>query len=98
MNQEFLERIETETGHQVGYVIRCDDINRPNLVESHTYFHLWEYDKLVEFINLCEQNKLQYDLVIEDFNSKNDCIECEITLVGKNYKNQWNYLGYYFSG
>ena len=85
--KKFIERQEAELKIQFGYIFRCDDKRRPKDFRPDTYFNLWEFDKVSETVKLFESLKLNYDLVIEEFNTNDDTIEYQIDIKNTNYKN-----------
>jgi len=87
MEKDFIEKIEQQNKKHISYVVRCDDKNAPKEVKPDTFFRLWEFENLSKFIKLCEEHNLKYDLVIQEFNTENDSVECEIDIVSNNYLN-----------
>lgn len=87
MTKEFFEKIENESHSLFGYIVRCDDENAPKEVKHDAYFELWEFEKLSDYIKLCESNNLNYDLAFQEFNKIKDSVEGEITIVSKNHLN-----------
>ena len=87
MKKEFIEKAEQKIKRHISYLVRCDDKNRPVEVKPDAFFRLWEFKELSKYIQLCENNNLKYDLVIQEFNTENDSVEYEIDIVSANYEN-----------
>ena len=88
MDIQYAAMCEKETGRKFYYIVRCDDENAPVSIKPDMYFELWQYNDLYRILQICEENKLNYDFAIQSFNPKNDCIEQEIAFISKNCKNQ----------
>tara|TARA_R110000787_G_scaffold283629_1_gene396609 strand:+ start:313 stop:579 length:267 start_codon:yes stop_codon:yes gene_type:complete len=85
--KNFIETQEAELKTQFGYIFRCDDKKAPKEIKPDTYFRLWEFEKVSETVKLFEKLKLNYDLVIEEFNINNDVIYCQMNIKNTNWKN-----------
>jgi hypothetical protein len=85
--KDFIEKQESELKTEIGYIFRCDDKNRPKEFTPDTYFRLWEFDKVSETVKIFNKLKLNYDLVIQEFNIKNDVIEYDINIKIDNWRN-----------
>lgn len=85
--KNFIETQEAELKTKFGYIFRCDDKKAPKEIKPDTYFSLWEFDKVAETVKLFEDLKLNYDLVIEEFNTNNDVVECQIDIKNTNWRN-----------
>jgi hypothetical protein len=85
--KDFIKRQEAEKKIKIGYIFRCDDKNRPNEFSEDTYFELYEFDKMTETMRVFNDLKLNYDLVIEDFNCNTDTISYEINIKTDNWRN-----------
>lgn len=85
--KDFIERQEAELKIQFGYIFRCDDKKRPKEFKPDTYFRLWEFDKVSETVKLFEKLKLNYDLVIEEYNTDDDVICYQMDIKNTNWCN-----------
>jgi hypothetical protein len=85
--KDFIKRQEAELKTAIGYIFRCDDKKRPKEFTPDTYFRLWEFDKVSETVKIFNKLKLNYDLVIQEFNIKNDVIEYDIDIKIDNWRN-----------
>ena len=85
--KDFIEKQEAELKTEFGYIFRCDDKKRPKEFKPDTYFRLWEFDKVSETVKLFENLKLNYDLVLEEFNINNDVIDYQMNIKNTNWKN-----------
>lgn len=86
MTREFVENIEFKLNINFGYIIRCDDIRKPKGVETDMYFRLWETERLIHTLELCEEYGLNYDFAFEEWDEENQEIE-ETMYVHNNYLN-----------
>jgi hypothetical protein len=66
------------------FVIHCDDRNRPSEIKTDMYFESNEIEKLSNTLSLLDNNKLNYDLLIETFNNEAQEIEKVVYLVSNN--------------
>lgn len=87
MNKEFIKKAEKQIEKKFGFIIRCDDKNKPMEVLTDMYFELWETEKMNDILSLCEKHNLKYDFVLESFDTKTDSIEQEICIVSTNSEN-----------
>jgi hypothetical protein len=85
--KKLIESAEAEKNHQWGYLIRCDAKHRPSTIVADKYFHLWEFELLSEYLRVCELHKLDYDLVIQDFDNEEQSVD-EINIINNNCYNQ----------
>lgn len=85
--KDFIKRQEAELKTEFGYIFRCDDEKRPKEFEPDIYFRLWEFDKVSETVKLFEKLKLNYDLVLEEFNINNDVIDYQMNIKLSNWRN-----------
>tara|TARA_B110000503_G_C7024374_1_gene361163 strand:+ start:391 stop:657 length:267 start_codon:yes stop_codon:yes gene_type:complete len=85
--KDFIKRQEAELKTEIGYLFRCDDKQRPKEFTPDTYFRLYEFDKVSETVKLFESLKLNYDLVIQEFNVNNDDIKYDINIKIDNWRN-----------
>ncbi len=90
MNEAFknlLKKAEKNGNLKFGYLVRCDDSRRPTEVATDKYFYLFEFNMLSEYIEICESNNLNFDLVIQEFDSNTDTIDYEMNIINNNHKN-----------
>ena len=87
MKKEFIEKAENKINRKFGFIIRCDDKNKPTEVLTDMYFELWETEKINDILSLCETHNLKYDFGLESFDTKIDSIEQEICIVSTNSEN-----------
>ena len=87
MKEEFIKKAEEQIGRKFGFIIRCDEKNKPKEVLTDMYFELWETEKMNEILSLCETHNLKYDFCLESFDTKRDTIEQEICIVSTNSEN-----------
>jgi hypothetical protein len=87
MNFEYASKCEKQMGRKFGYVIRCDDRNKPDEVLTDMYFELWQYEELYRILEICEKHQLKYDFALQCFNAEIDYIEQEICFLSKNCEN-----------
>ena len=85
--KDFIERQEAELKTEFGYIFRCDDKKRPKEFTPDTYFNLWEFDKVSETVKKFNSLKLNYDLVLQEFNINNDTIEYDMNIKTDNWRN-----------
>ena len=85
--KDFIKQQEAEKKIKIGYIFRCDDKNIPNEFKPDTYFELHEFEKVNETVKIFNNLKLNYDLVIEDFNCNTDTISYEIDIKNDNWRN-----------
>ena len=88
MQKEFIENLESKLNRQFGYFLRCDDISSPEEIECDMYFYMWEEDRLMSVLNLCEEFNLNYDFGFQEWDNKNQSL-METTYVCNNHLNQF---------
>jgi hypothetical protein len=87
MEKSLIEKAEQEGNKHISYLIRCDDKNKPSEIKPDAWFRLWEFKELSEYIQLCENHNLKYDLVIQEFDTKDDSVSYEINIINNNHLN-----------
>jgi len=81
--------LKTITENKVGYKFQCDDRRATKIsVPCDDYFCLSETERLNELLNLCNENRLNYNLIIEEWSEEEQQIKKEIYIVDNNHKNQ----------
>lgn len=71
MTREYIETLESKLNLNFGYFIRCDDISAPEGVATDMYFHLWETERLIHALELCEEHNLNYDFGFQEWDNVN---------------------------
>jgi hypothetical protein len=69
------------------YMIRCDDPNKPSTIKPDMYFAFNDLSGLQNYLEICNAHKLNYDLVIEEFDKNNELVISNIYLINKNHLN-----------
>ena len=70
--ENFIKKQEQETKTEIYYIIICDDKKSPKGIDTDMYFDLWEIDKMNKVLQICEDNNLNFDLVIEEFDKEKE--------------------------
>lgn len=79
--------LETISKDKVYYMFRCDDRRRGDLPTDKS-FSLTEVSELTNLLDKCNALKLNYDLVIQEWNEKEQTIVGdEMKIIMNNYKN-----------
>lgn len=89
--KNILKTITCNRGGNIGYKFQCDDrrIDTLNIsVPCDDYFLLSEIERLNELLYLCNENRLNYTLIIEEWSEAKQQILNEIYIVDNNHKNQ----------
>tara|TARA_R110000751_G_scaffold16945_1_gene52990 strand:+ start:437 stop:706 length:270 start_codon:yes stop_codon:yes gene_type:complete len=78
--------------NKVGYKFQCDDRRKSqehlkDHVNTDDYFLLTEVDKLNEVLTLCNDNHLNYNLILEEWSEEDQEITNEIYIISNNHKN-----------
>lgn len=81
MNQELQSSIE------IYYLFRCDDKNRPNTMKTDESYSLNEYEKVYTLKEDLDSKGINYDLLIERFDTTTDEVLSNDYIVTKNDKN-----------
>jgi hypothetical protein len=80
--------LKTITNNKIGYKFQCDDRRGDKIsVPCDDYFCLSEIEELNKLLNLCNENRLNYTLIIEEWSEENQVITNEIYIVDNNHKN-----------
>ena len=87
MTKEFTETLESKLNLQFGYFIRCDDTSAPDEIRPDMYFFMWEEDRLMSVLNLCEEFNLNYDFGFQEWDDESQEID-EIVYESRNHLNQ----------
>jgi hypothetical protein len=69
------------------YMIRCDDAKRPSTILPDKHFELDDLRGLQNYLEICNANKLNYDLLIEEFDKNNEEVTKNIYLINNNHLN-----------
>lgn len=72
---------------QIYYLFRCDDQNRPETMQTDESYSLAEHEEVMELKSQLDSKGINYDLLIERFDSRNDEVLSNDYIVQNNYKN-----------
>ena len=72
---------------EIYYLFRCDDTNRPSTMKPDESYDLSEHHKVYELKQELDAKGINYDLVIERFDSKSNSILSNDYIVDNNHKN-----------
>ena len=86
--KNILKTITDKKAGYIGYKFQCDDRRSPKSVPCDDYFCLSETEKLNKLLNICNENRLNYTLIIEEWSEEEQQITNEIYIVDNNHKNQ----------
>jgi hypothetical protein len=88
VKEDHVDELENLTKqYEIYYIIRCDDPKRPNTILPDKYFELYDVYGLQNYLEICNAHKLNYDLVIEEFDKNNEEVTENIYLINKNHLN-----------
>jgi hypothetical protein len=73
---------------RIYYLFRCDDNNRPSMMDTDESYDLSEHHKVYELKHELDVKGINYDLLIERFDSKSGSVLSNDYIVQKNYKNE----------
>jgi hypothetical protein len=73
--------------YETYYLIRCDDPNRPNTILPDKHFELDDVRGLKNYLEFCNTHKLNYDLLIEEFDTDNQEVTDNFYLINNNHLN-----------
>lgn len=84
--------LDLVTENKVGYKFQCDDRRKnqdhiKDPINNDKYFALSEVDKLNKLLIVCNDNHLNYNLILEHWDEKEQEIVNEIYIVSNNCKN-----------
>lgn len=72
---------------QIYYLFRCDDTKRPETIQTDESYSLAEHEEVMELKSQLDSKDINYDLLIERFDSRNDEVLSNDYIVQNNYKN-----------
>ena len=72
---------------KVYYLFRCDDNRRPEKMKTDESYALDEHKKVYELKEQLDAKGINYDLLIERFDTESDEVLSNDYIVGENYKN-----------
>lgn len=72
---------------QVYYLFRCDDPKRPSHLKTDEVFELEDFDKVRQLKLELDDLRINYDLLIERFDSRTDCVLSNDYIVEYNHFN-----------
>jgi len=80
--------LELISFNKVYYEFRCDDRRgTKDSVPTDRSFCLTEIDEMNNLLVSCNMKHLNYDLIIQEWNSSTQCVETEIYIVNNNHLN-----------
>lgn len=80
-------QLHHESTIRIYYLFRCDDENRPETMQTDESYSLAEHEEVMELKSQLDAKGINYDLLIERFDSKNDEVLSNDYIVQNNYKN-----------
>jgi hypothetical protein len=80
--------ISSTSSTHIYYLFRCDDEKRPYLMQTDESYSLDEYNEVYKLKGELDAKGINYDLLIERFDSENDEVLSNDYIVQNNYKNQ----------
>ena len=72
---------------QIYYLFRCDDQHRPTTMQTDESYSLAEYEEVMQLKSELDTKGINYDLLIERFDTSSDEVLSNDYIVGNNYKN-----------
>lgn len=69
------------------FILRCDDLRKPNDVYHDTYFEISDFDSVSELKCRLDRLGCWYDLLIEQFDSANESVISNDYIIRNNYLN-----------
>ena len=69
------------------YTIQCDDKNRPSEIKTDKHFELKYGNLLMEYVKVCQDKNLEYEIYINHFDENTDTMEKMINVTNE-FKNQ----------
>jgi len=80
--------LELISSNKVYYEFRCDDRRGVrDRIPTDRSFRLTEMDELNDLLVSCNAKHLNYDLIIQEWNSSTQSVETEIYIVNNNHLN-----------
>jgi len=80
-------QLSNDSKIQVYYLFRCDDKNRPIGMSPDVSYSLSEHEKVMALCNDLNAKGINYDLLIERFDSSTDEVLSNDYIVANNSKN-----------
>ena len=84
-------QLSNKTPISIYYLFRCDDKNRPDTMQPDESYSLSEYQEVDRLKLELDSKLINYDLLIERFDSSNDEVLSNDYIVANNYKNEIKY-------
>ena len=72
---------------QIYYLFRCDDQKRPETMQTDEGYSLSEYEQVMQLKSELDTKGINYDLLIERFDTSSDEVLSNDYIVQNNYKN-----------
>jgi len=80
-------QLNNESTISIYYVFRCDDVNAPSSMATDETHPLSMYDIVYALKQKLDTDGINYDLLIERFDSEHDDVLSNDYIVSNNYKN-----------
>jgi hypothetical protein len=90
MTKELVQTLESKLNLEFGYFLRCDDTSAPDEIKPDMYFYMWEEDRLMSVLNLCEEFNLNYDFGFQEWDAEIQSLY-ETSYVSNNHMNSFTY-------
>jgi hypothetical protein len=81
-------QISNDSKIEVYYLFRCDDKNRPIGMSPDVSYPLSEHERVMSLVDELNSKGINYDLLIERFDSSTDEVLSNDYIVANNSKNQ----------
>lgn len=80
-------QLSNESPIRIYYLFRCDDTNRPETMQTDESYAINEHEEVNRLKLELDAKGINYDLLIERFDSSSDEVLSNDYIVGNNYKN-----------
>jgi len=80
-------QLNQDSAIQIYYLFRCDDKNRPSKMGSDDSYSLSQHNEVYALKDELDKLGINYDLLIERFDSDDDDVLSNDYIVGNNHKN-----------
>jgi hypothetical protein len=80
-------QVSNDSKIEVYYLFRCDDKNRPIGMSPDVSYPLSEYEKVMALADELNTKGINYDLLVERFDSSTDEVLSNDYIVANNFKN-----------
>lgn len=79
--------LSSKSTKQIYYLFRCDDKNRPGTMQTDESYSLDEHQEVYKLKSQLDAKGINYDLLIERFDSSTDEVLSNDYITQNNYKN-----------